>query len=564
MHSRIPKFYLIGPAPVRIDVGTTRQSACGTADLSVDLVRRSRTPMAPESMMTQHVFDPYTEDFDEAFDVVVVGFGFAGAVSAISSHDASARVLLIEKMPDPGGISICSGGGLRLAEDVAAARAYLNSTNGDATPEPINTAFANAMMELDAYVNSLAQACGATTARVERLGNYPFEGFDRLYFLEIDTIPGFDSKHDYPAVKALRGGPKMFRVLQSNVEMRAFDVRYQTRAHNLIFGPKGEVRGIWIESDAGPRAVAAHKGVILACGGFESDPEMQQQFWQIGPVASAAFRGNTGDGVRMATAAGADLWHMWHFHGSYGFRHPDPAFPMGIRLKSLPAWTPKAAPSAVPMSWILVDRDGRRFANEYQPYMQDTGHRALELIEPTTMDHPRMPCHLIVDDIGRQMYPLGSVVYNDRDVTPLEWSADNLAEVDAGLLKRADSIDELADLIGCDAKHLTATLTRWNDLCRQGTDTDFGRPVASMISVQTPPFFVADIWPVVSNTQGGPRHDAQQRVLNGFSQPIPRLYVAGELGSIWGFLYLSGGNLTECFVSGRKAGEDAASLTPWR
>ena len=190
-----------------------------------------------------------------------------------SAHDASARVLLIEKMPDPGGISICSGRRVAVSRRCcAAARAYLNSTNGGATPEPINTDFADAMMELDAYVNSLAQACGATTTRVERLGNYPFEGFDRLYFLEIDTIPGFDPKRDYPAVKALRGGPKMFRVLQTNVEMRAIDVRYQTRARNLIFGPRGEVRGIWIESDAGPRAVAAHKGVILACGGFENDP----------------------------------------------------------------------------------------------------------------------------------------------------------------------------------------------------------------------------------------------------------------------------------------------------
>ena len=137
---------------------------------------------------------------------------------------------------------------------------------------------------------------------------------------------------------------------------------------------------------------------------------------------------------------------------------------MGIRLKSLPAWTPKAAPTAVPMSWILVDREGRRFGNEYQPYMQDTGHRALDLVDPTTMDYSRMPCHLIVDDIGRQMYPLGSVVYNDRDVTLPEWSADNLAEVEAGLLKRAESIAELADLIGCDAKHLkrdTDTLERF-------------------------------------------------------------------------------------------------------
>ena len=54
------------------------------------------------------------QTFDEEFDVVVVGFGFAGGVSAIEAHDAGAKVLIVEKMPDPGGISICSHGAICL------------------------------------------------------------------------------------------------------------------------------------------------------------------------------------------------------------------------------------------------------------------------------------------------------------------------------------------------------------------------------------------------------------------------------------------------------------------
>jgi predicted oxidoreductase len=64
---------------------------------------------------------------------------------------------------------------------------------------------------------------------------------------------------------------------------------------------------------------------------------------------------------------------------------------------------------------------------------------------------------------------------------------------------------------------------------------------------------------VVSNTQGGPVHDEKRRVVNAYGEPIPRLYTAGELGGIWGSLYLSGGNLTECFVSGRIAGRTVAA-----
>jgi succinate dehydrogenase/fumarate reductase flavoprotein subunit len=84
-----------------------------------------------------------------------------------------------------------------------------------------------------------------------------------------------------------------------------------------------------------------------------------------------------------------------------------------------------------------------------------------------------------------------------------------------------------------------------------------------MMPLRTPPFVVGEVWPVVSNTQGGPRHDAKQRVLTSFGEPIPRLYEAGEIGSIFGFLYFSGANLAECIVGGRIAARDAMALTPW-
>ena len=57
-------------------------------------------------------------------------------------------------------------------------------------------------------------------------------------------------------------------------------------------------------------------------------------------MLQSATRGNTGDGFRMAQAVGAELAHMWHYHGSYGFRHTDPGYPFGIRSKKLPDWTP--------------------------------------------------------------------------------------------------------------------------------------------------------------------------------------------------------------------------------
>jgi succinate dehydrogenase/fumarate reductase flavoprotein subunit len=280
-------------------------------------------------------------------------------------------------------------------------------------------------------------------------------------------------------------------------------------------------------------------------------------------VLPVATRGNTGDGLRMAQAAGADLWHMWHFHGTYGFRHPDPAYPFALRVKRLPDWTPEVSEPQVRMSWIILDGEGRRFMNEYHPYLQDTGQRPLDQFDPVTRRFPKIPACLVVDEDGRKLYPLGQAAVNDPYIDPYEWSEDNLKEVGNGFLKRAGSVEELAALIGADPAVLAASLDRWNDAVAAGKDAEHGRPAGSLFPVKNPPFYVGTLWPVVNNTQGGPAHDARQRVVNAHGEPIPRLYEAGEIGSIWGFLYLGAGNVAECFVTGQVAGREAATERPW-
>ena len=502
--------------------------------------------------------------FDETADVVVVGYGFAGAVSAIAAQDAGASVLLLEKMADPGGISVCAGGGLRLSRDREAAFAYLKATNDGTTPDDVIRAFVDGMFEIEDFVAGLAKVDGAEIVRTDRPGNYPFDGHDSMYFLEIDKVPGFDRETGYPHARSLRNGTNMMKVLEDNVAIRErIEVRVSTAAARLIADGGGEVRGLWAEGSDGAKAIAARKGVILACGGFENAPALQRQYWQLNPVYTAAFRGNTGDGIRMAVDVGAALWHMWHFHGSYGFRHTDPDFPFAIRMKRLPDWVPDVREPTAAMSWILLDGTGRRFMNEYEPYVQDTGHRPLDVMDPTTVRQPFIPCYAVVDEEGRQMYPLGGVVFNDRDVTPYEWSADNLKEVQNGILTKCDTVADLAAAIGCEDATLRASLDAWNEACAAGRDGAHNRPAQTMAPIRTPPFYVGEIWPVVSNTQGGPVHDAKQRVLNPFGEPIPRLYEAGEVGSIWGHLYLSGANLSECFIGGRIAGREAAALGDW-
>ena len=501
-------------------------------------------------------------DFDEIVDVVVAGFGFAGGVAAIEAHDHGAKVLVLEKMPDPGGISICSHGAVCSTRKPDGAFAYLKATNAGRTDDAVLRALADGMTELEAYVKKLAAPLGAEFMIRERGGNYPLPGEDSFYYTQITSIPNFDAGQAYPQVKGRPAGPMVFYVLQRNVQERGIEVRLGTPVRDLIRTGEREVAGVVVETPDGRAVrVGARRGVVLACGGFEGNAEMQRQHWQMTPVFPAANRGNTGDGIRMSQALGAKLWHMWHFHGSYGFRHPDPeVFPYGIRVKRFPDWIPgKESRAVVQTPWIIVDRTGRRFMNEMPPYVQDTGARPFEHFDPVTQSFPRIPSILIFDDVGRRRFPMGNPAYNDRTMK-FAWSRDNLKEVELGILKTDETIPGLARKLGVDPDALEATMDRWNRFAAARKDDDFGRPAGTMMKIQRPPYFAGEVWPVVSNTQGGPVHDARQRIIDVEDKPIPRLYAAGELGSSFGHLYLAGGNIAECFVTGRIAGREAALL----
>ena len=271
---------------------------------------------------------------------MVVGYGYAGATAAIEASAHGARVLLIEKMPDPGGISITSGGSARCALDAEDAFAYLKATNAGTTPDSVIRVLADGMIEMERYVEKLATAVGRKVIVTEHAGgkggNYPFPGWKTFYHAMIEDYPEFDLAKIYPQVRAraYAPGPRLFKVMEDNIALHKIEVRLETQAERLIFDDDHGVVGLEMTSEGARRAVKARRAVILACGGFEAHEEMKLQYWPARPILTVGNRGNTGDGVRMSQAVGARLWHMWHYHGSYVFRHPDPSFPYGLRVQA--------------------------------------------------------------------------------------------------------------------------------------------------------------------------------------------------------------------------------------
>jgi predicted oxidoreductase len=106
------------------------------------------------------------------------------------------------------------------------------------------------------------------------------------------------------------------------------------------------------------------------------------------------------------------------------------------------------------------------------------------------------------------------------------------------------------------AAELERTTARYNAAIQSGED-DLRRPPEKMKPLAEPPFYAVALWPCLLNTQGGPRRNAQTEVLDVHGQPIPGLYSAGELGSMWGQLYPGAGNIGEALVTGQIAARSA-------
>ncbi|MFC1870488.1 FAD-binding protein [Chloroflexota bacterium] len=501
--------------------------------------------------------------WDQETEVVVVGYGLAGAVAAIEAHDAGARVLILEKGVYPGGLSILAGGGVKCVGDVEGATNYLRITAGGRIDEELIRPFAQGLSENEEYLKELCRINEARLIQRKTVkglfqGVYPLPGRDSFYVVQVQEIPGF---HGFPWVQRLRlRGVNLLKLVFDHVEKRGIKVLLSTPAKRLVTDAEGAVTGVVAQNGVKEITIKASRAVIMATGGFEQSDWLKKQFLQGMPFCSMAPLTHTGDGIIMTQKVGAALWHMWHLHGSYGFKLPD--FPIAFRHPYAGFRNPQRK-----MPWIVVDKYGGRYMNEYQPAPQDTMHRAMEVLDPDIPGYSRIPSYLIFDDVGREHGPiakplsLGELVY--------EWSKDNMQEVERGWILRAGTIHDLALRIKetpenqslMEPETLEEGVSSWNNTVDCGQDRLHRLP-GTMMPISTPPFYAIEVWPMITNTQGGPEHNVRQQVVDALGSPIPHLYAIGELGSFFAHIYELAGNLGECIYSGRVAGKCAAAEEP--
>jgi succinate dehydrogenase/fumarate reductase flavoprotein subunit len=461
-------------------------------------------------------------------DVLVVGCGPAGASAAIAAHDAGARVLVVEKRRHGGGNALFAGGFLWDVRGPEAVR-HVQTLFFGKTGSSVAEAYVAGLNDLRSWIAKL----GGDPVDVD-----PPPGSFPAVLPSWPHVPGADGVRYWVVggQPPLRRGEALWQLLADNLTARGITVRREHAVTSLTIAGDGRVTG----AVAGDEHLTAARGVILACGGFEADEYFKDAFLPVPRLHRVGHDGNTGDAIRMTLQAGGALWHMSEFFGWFAYQAAeyDAAFPIDFHGPG----------------FVLVNAAGQRFGDE-TGYEVHERLRALVNVKPALGYYPALPAYGVCDGRTLRAGALNGVVGTPNGY---RWSADNLAEVRRGWITRAASPADLAERLALDPAVLTATLTEFNAAATVGRDDRFGRRAEYMAPLDLPDLYAIELWPAVATTSGGPRRDADARVVRPDGTPVPGLYAAGGAGTVWGPFTHSGGGLTDALVFGRLAGHRAA------
>lgn len=534
-----------------------------------------------------------------AFDVVVLGSGAAGLAAALAAAQQGAAVALFEKADVLGGSSAISGGvpwvPLNHHQDAAGisdsrdeALAYLASLSLDRMDATMAAAFVDHGRETIQWLEDTTDATFTLLPRYpdyhpENPGGKPDGGrsldpglFDfttlgawqnrvarskRSAHLKItDTTLGggtgylSEDEMQRRIDNDLRGcgnalvGPIIKALLDLGVEPII-----NARATDLLV-EDGRVTGVRLDVNGEERTVHARRGVVLATGGFEWNPDLVAAFLRGPMTAPTSVPTNTGDGLLMAMRIGAQLGNMGQAWWVPAVKIPgDEAF--GATRSNL-VNRERTLPGS-----IMVNAAGRRFTNEATNYNALGG--AFHQLDPVTFTYANLPAWLIFDAAHAEKYgtfgaPAGSGV-------PY-WVA------------AAPTIRELGIAVGIDPDGLEATIDRWNGFVDQEQDEDFRRgdsaydrwsgdgdhrflKASTMGRIDSGPFYAVQVESGTLGTSGGPRTNADGRVLDHAGEPIPGLFAAGNVAAAPTAMAYggAGGTLGPILVFGRLAGLAAAA-----
>ena len=475
------------------------------------------------------------DQFDTIYDVVVLGFGGAGATAARFAADAGKQVLLVDAAPygEEGGNTRYAGQAANFARDYDQMMTYYNRLTYPMTlPEDVKAAYVHGLTQNKAYFEKYLGV--KPMASREIAPNSPLTA----RVVEYPEFPGHDT-NDALSVHKGHFDAALWKILRQKVADRAdrIDVWLDSPAKKLLQAADGTVVGVTILRNGELVQVAARHGVVLTMGGFENNQEMIQTYLGEAKLSPMGSLYNRGDGISMAERAGAKMWHMTNYE-SYSLMHGLYFAVPGAKRSHETYWEAGPEDGGV----IVIGDDGTRYFNEAEVarhghiYSHGSWRHAPLSVKP----------YMIFDQAQ----------YTHFQAKPFKYI--QLAD----LVIKADSIAALEQKLGLPQGNLTATIATYDRYAKAGKDEQFGRPAETMRPFGAGPYYAVLMVNTVLNTQGGPARNGKAEIIGQDNQPIPHLFGAGELGGITANLYQGAGNLAECLIFGKIAGENVAKTAP--
>jgi flavocytochrome c len=473
--------------------------------------------------------DALPKKWDETYDVVVIGSGFAGLAAAIEAKNNGAKdVAVLEKMPVHGGNSIINGG------DFCAPDTKLQKENGvQDSPELM----LKDMLKAGLYLNHPVLA-GIVAYNAKDALEWSESYLGVKYAPRLNFHGGHSVKRAHSTINA--SGSEL--VNKELAKARELGVKVQTRTKMVKFLANKEGRIVGMEvrkgyrfpnEDSGKTAfIKARKAVVLSSGGFSQDIALRQIHDPrlTDKLFSTNQPGATGEALLAACLSGAmDVQMDWIQLGPWtspdekGFGHV-PGF-----CERLVGYGPMINP-----------KTGKRFIKE-------TGNRK-----------ERADAIILVGD------PV--IIMGDSYAVPKQVSPNALQKgLENGAIKKFDTLEDLAKAYNMPVSVFLDEIKRWNSFVEKKKDDDFDCMIFKDAKpTVTAPFYAARLWPKVHHTMGGLVIDKNAQVVGFDLKPVKGLYAAGEVtGGVHGAVRLGGVAMADCLVFGRIAGKNAAGEKAW-